>query len=54
MSRGLGDAYKSQAYNLVTWTNYNKYQQDPEISPNTAGDTYMNQRVVNMGVQVTF
>lgn len=42
------------AYNLLTWTNYNKYQQDPEISTNSAGDSYMNQRVVNMGVQITF
>ncbi len=42
------------AYNLLTWTNYNKYQQDPEISTNSAGDTYMNQRVVNLGVQLTF
>ncbi len=42
------------AYNLFTWTNYNKYQQDPEISTNSAGDSYMNQRVVNMGLQITF
>jgi len=42
------------AYNLFTWTNYNKYQQDPEISTNSAGDAYMNQRVVNMGLQITF
>lgn len=42
------------AYNIFTWTNYNKYQQDPEISTNTAGDAYMNQRVVNFGVQLTF
>ncbi len=42
------------AYNLLTLTNYKKYQQDPEISTNTAGDTYMNQRVFNFGVQVTF
>lgn len=42
------------AYNLFTFTNYNKYQQDPEISTNTAGDAYMNQRVFNLGVQVTF
>jgi TonB-linked SusC/RagA family outer membrane protein len=42
------------AYNLLTWANYNKYQQDPEISTNSAGDTYMNQRVVNLGVQLTF
>ncbi len=41
------------AYNMFTWTNYNKYQQDPEISSNTAGDAYMNQRVVNFGVQFT-
>jgi TonB-linked SusC/RagA family outer membrane protein len=42
------------AYNLFTFTNYNKYQQDPEISTNTAGDAYMNQRVLNFGVQLTF
>ena len=42
------------AYNLLTWTSYDKYQQDPEISTNTAGDAYMNQRVVNLGIQVTF
>jgi TonB-linked SusC/RagA family outer membrane protein len=42
------------AYNLLTWTNYSKYQQDPEISTNTAGDAYLNQRVVNVGVQVGF
>ncbi|MGY4537626.1 TonB-linked SusC/RagA family outer membrane protein [Mucilaginibacter sp. UYNi724] len=42
------------AYNLFTWDNYNKYQQDPEISTNTAGDAYINQRVVNLGVQLGF
>lgn len=42
------------AYNLFTFTSYSKYQQDPEISTNTAGDAYMNQRVVNLGLQVTF
>lgn len=42
------------AYNLLTWTSYDKYQQDPEISTNTAGDAYMNQRVVNLGLQITF
>jgi TonB-linked SusC/RagA family outer membrane protein len=42
------------AYNLLTFTNYKKYQQDPEISTNTAGDAYMNQRVFNCGIQVTF
>ena len=41
-------------YNLFTWTNYSKYQQDPEISTNTAGDAYMNQRVMNLGLQVGF
>jgi hypothetical protein len=41
-------------YNLLTWTSYSKYQQDPEISTNTAGDAYLNQRVVNLGVQVGF
>lgn len=41
------------AYNLFTWTSYDKYQQDPEISTNTAGDAYMNQRVVNFGVSIS-
>ncbi|MDR3185179.1 MAG: TonB-dependent receptor [Prevotellaceae bacterium] len=42
------------AYNLFTLTNYEKYQQDPEISTNSAGDAYMNQRVINVGLQLTF
>lgn len=42
------------AYNLVTWNNFSKYQQDPEVSSNTAGDQYINARVVNMGVQIGF
>jgi TonB-linked SusC/RagA family outer membrane protein len=42
------------AYNLFTWDNYNKYQQDPEISTNTAGDAYINQRVINLGIQLGF
>jgi TonB-linked SusC/RagA family outer membrane protein len=42
------------AYNLFTWDNYKKYQQDPEISTNTAGDAYINQRVVNLGIQLGF
>ncbi len=42
------------AYNLFTLTNYNKYQQDPEIKTNSAGDAYMNQRVINLGVQISF
>ncbi|WPU96393.1 TonB-dependent receptor [Mucilaginibacter sabulilitoris] len=42
------------AYNLFTWNNYNKYQQDPEITSNTAGDAYINQRVVNVGLQLGF
>ncbi len=41
-------------YNLFTWTSYDKYQQDPEISTNSAGDAYMNQRVVNFGVTIGF
>ncbi|MDP4210267.1 MAG: TonB-dependent receptor [Bacteroidota bacterium] len=39
-------------YNLLTWTNYSLYQQDPEVTSNTAGDAYLNQRVVNFGVQI--
>ena len=42
------------AYNLFTWTSYDKYQQDPEISTNTAGDAYLNQRVINLGLQISF
>ncbi|WP_346238366.1 TonB-dependent receptor [Niabella insulamsoli] len=42
------------AYNLLTFNNYNLYQQDPEVTSNTAGDAYMNQRVVNLGLQVGF
>ena len=42
------------AYNLFTWDNYSKYQQDPEVQTNTVGDAYINQRVINLGVQVGF
>lgn len=42
------------AYNLFTLTSYDKYQQDPEIETNSAGDSYMNQRVLNFGVNITF
>jgi len=43
----------ANAYNLLTFTNYSKYQQDPEISTNSAGDSYMNQRVINLGIQIS-
>lgn len=46
-------AYLS-GYNLFTWTNYSLYQQDPEVTSNTAGDAYQNQRVVNLGIQIGF
>jgi TonB-linked SusC/RagA family outer membrane protein len=43
------------AYNLVTWSNVSKkYQQDPEVTSNSAGDAYLNQRVVNVGLQIGF
>lgn len=43
------------AYNLVTWSNVSKkYQQDPEVASNSAGDAYLNQRVVNVGLQIGF
>jgi TonB-linked SusC/RagA family outer membrane protein len=42
------------AYNLFTWTNFKKYQQDPEVATNTAGDAYINQRVINIGIQGGF
>lgn len=42
------------AYNLFTKTSYDKYQQDPEIKTNSAGDAYMNQKVINFGIQMSF
>lgn len=39
-------------YNMLTWTNFKLYQQDPEVATNTVGDAYLNQRVMNIGVQV--
>jgi len=43
------------AYNLLTWSNISKkYQQDPEVSSNSAGDAYLNQRVINLGLQIGF
>lgn len=42
------------AYNLLTWSNFSLYQQDPEVRSNTAGDAYLNQKVLNIGVQVGF
>ena len=42
------------AYNLLTFTGYDKYHQDPEIKTNTAGDAYMNQLVINFVVQLGF
>ncbi len=41
-------------YNLFTWTNFKLYQQDPEVASNTAGDADLNQRVMNVGLQVGF
>lgn len=41
-------------YNLITWTNFKLYQQDPEVASNTAGDAYLNQRVIHVGIQVGF
>ena len=41
------------AYNLLTWSNVvKKYQQDPEVATNSAGDAYLTQRVLNLGIQV--
>ncbi len=39
-------------YNLLTWTNFKLYQQDPEVASNTVGDAYLNQRVLNIGLQL--
>ena len=47
-------AYMS-AYNLVTWTNVTKkYQVDPEVTSNSAGDAYISQRIINLGIMVGF
>jgi len=48
-----GSIYLS-CYNLITWDDYDKYQQDPEVATNTVGDAYINQRVVNLGVSAGF
>lgn len=49
-----GKIYLS-AYNLLTLTNISKrYQQDPEVASFSAGDAYLNQRVVNIGIQIGF
>lgn len=43
------------AYNLATWSNVTKkYQQDPEVTSNSAGDSYLNQKVLNIGLQIGF
>ena len=43
------------AYNLATWSNVSKkYQQDPEVTSNSAGDSYLNQRIFNLGIQIGF
>jgi TonB-linked SusC/RagA family outer membrane protein len=40
-------------YNLLTWSNVGKkYQQDPEVASNSVGDAYLNQRILNIGLQV--
>lgn len=42
------------AYNLVTWDNFSRFQQDPEVQSGSVGDAYINQRVVNLGLQLGF
>lgn len=53
---GINNArFYLSAYNLATKSNVSKkYQQDPEVESNNAGDAYMNQRVVNLGLQIGF
>lgn len=42
-------------YNLLTWSNVTrKYQSDPEVSSNSAGDAYLMQRIINLGVMIGF
>ena len=49
-----GRVYLS-GYNLLTWSNVTKkYQTDPEVAPNSAGDAYLMQRIINLGVMIGF
>ncbi len=41
-------------YNLFTWTNFDLYQQDAEVNSGSIGNSYPNQRVFNLGAQITF
>lgn len=41
-------------YDLVTWSNFKLYAQDPEITDNGSAGTYPVQKVYNVGLQVGF
>ena len=40
-------------YNLLTWSNVmKKYEQDPEVPSVSVGSSYLNQKVIDFGIQV--
>jgi hypothetical protein len=41
-------------YDLFTWSNFDLYQQDPEIRSGGSGGTYPVQKIYNLGLQVGF
>ncbi len=44
----------ASAYNLLTWNNYDKYQQDAEVASGSIGGAYPNSRIINFGLQAGF
>ena len=41
-------------YDLLTWSNFDLYQQDPEITSSGSAGTYPVQKIYNLGIQVGF
>ena len=44
----------ASGYNLLTWNNYDKYQQDAEVASGSIGGAYPNSRIINFGIQAGF
>lgn len=44
----------TSGYNLLTWNNYDKYQQDAEVASGSIGGAYPNSRIINFGIQAGF
>lgn len=52
---GLNNArFYVSGYNLFTWSDFSKYDRDPEIQSGSSAGAYINQKVFNFGVQVGF